>query len=388
MNVNRFLAATIAQLKMTFRRRITLFWSLVFPMILMTLLGLLFGRSISAGTIALVPVHAAAPQAVMHVLEHTKGVTVKTSPTAAKAIQQVKNGDRDAAVVFVPTGSGSYRVRLFTSNTSADQAGIIKGIVLGATEGVSVAATGRAPALVFQPQSVDSSSLTYIDFLLPGIVALSIMISAVIGLSTVLVNWRQRGILRRLKLTPIPLAEFFAARVTASLVVAIMQVAVLLLFGRIAFGVHISATAWAAIPVALAGCLCFLAMGFAIGSIVSDPETGDAVGNVVTNPMMFLSGTFFPVAAMPVYIQQIARVLPLYYMTNGLRDTTVRGLPLSHVMSDIAVLLVMTLGLALVGLRTFRWEPKTKTSRTRSRRRRSTNVPADSPIRQEGERAL
>jgi ABC-2 type transport system permease protein len=388
MNLHRFLAATAAQLKMTFRRRITLFWSLVFPMILMTLLGLLFGRSISAGTIAVVPVHAPAPQAVVQVLEHTRGVTVKTSPTAAKAIQQVKSGDRDAAVVFLPTGSGSYRVRLFTSNTSADQAGIIKGIVLGATEGVSVAATGRAPALVFQPQSVDSASLTYIDFLLPGIVALSIMISAVIGLSTVLVNWRQRGILRRLKLTPIPLAEFFAARVTASLVVAIMQVAVLLLFGRVAFGVHISATAWAAIPVALAGCLCFLAMGFAIGSIVSDPETGDAVGNVVTNPMMFLSGTFFPVAAMPIYIQQIARVLPLYYMTNGLRDTTVRGLPLSHVMSDIAVLLVMTLGLALVGLRTFRWEPKTKSSRARSRRRRSTNVPAESTIRQEGERAL
>ena len=123
MNVNRFLAATIAQLKMTFRRRITLFWSLVFPMILMTLLGLLFARSISAGTIAVVPVRAAAPQAVMHVLEHTKGVTIKTSPTAAKAIQQVKNGDRDAAVVFVPTGGGSYRVRLFTSNTSATSSG-------------------------------------------------------------------------------------------------------------------------------------------------------------------------------------------------------------------------------------------------------------------------
>jgi ABC-2 type transport system permease protein len=388
MNLHRFLTATTAQLKMTFRRRITLFWSLVFPMILMTLLGLLFGRSISAGTIAVVPVHSPAPEAVVHVLEQTRGVTVKTAPTPAKAIQQVKTGDRDAAIVFVPTGNGSYRVRLFTSNTSADQAGIIRGIVSGATDGVSVAATGKTPALVFQPQSVDSASLTYIDFLLPGIVALSIMISAVIGLSTVLVNWRQRGILRRLKLTPIPLGEFFAARVTASLVVAIMQVAVLLLFGRVAFGVHISTTAWAAIPVALAGCLCFLAMGFAIGSIVSDPETGDAVGNVVTNPMMFLSGTFFPVAAMPIYIQQIARVLPLYYMTNGLRDTTVRGLPLSHVMSDIAVLLVMTLGLALIGLRTFRWEPKTKSSRARSRRRRSSNVPAEASIRQEGERAL
>jgi ABC-2 type transport system permease protein len=342
---------------MTFRRRITLFWSLVFPMILMTLLGLLFGRSLSAGTIAVVPVDARAPQAVVRVLEHTKGLTVKRAPSRSEAIHQVRDGDRDAAVVFTPAGAGSYVVRLYTSNTSADQAGIIRGIVSGASDGVAVAATGTPPALRFQPQSVDSSSLSYIDFLLPGILALSIMISAVIGLATILVDWRQRGILRRLKLTPIPLAEFFAARITASLVVALMQVVVLLAFGRLVFGIHISSTAWAAIPVALAGCLCFLAMGFAIGSVVSNPETGDAVSNVITNPMMFLSGTFFPVAAMPSYVQAIARVLPLYYMANGLRDTTVRGLSITHVAPDIGVLLGVTAVLSVIALRSFRWEP-------------------------------
>lgn len=357
MNPGRFLATTRAQLQMTFRRRITLFWSLVFPMILMTLLGLLFGRSLNAGTISVVPVDAPAPQAVIRVLEHTNGLTVKRTSTAGEAIHQVRDGDRDAAVVFAPAGDGSYLVRLYTSNTSADQAGIIRGIVSGAADGVAVAQTGKSPALRFQPQSVDSSSLSYIDFLLPGILALSIMISAVIGLATIMVDWRQRGILRRLKLTPIPLAEFFAARITASLVVALMQVVVLLAFGRLVFGIHISSTAWAAIPVALAGCLCFLAMGFAIGSVVSNPETGDAVSNVITNPMMFLSGTFFPVAAMPSYVQAIARVLPLYYMANGLRDTTVRGLSITHVAPDIGVLLGVTAILSVIALRSFRWEP-------------------------------
>ena len=357
MNAGRFLATTVAQLKMTFRRRITLFWSLLFPMILMTLLGVLFGSSINAGDIAVVPANAPAPKAVVRVLEHTKGVNVRFASSAAQALAQVRNGKRDAALVFARTGRGTYRVRLYTSNTSADQASIIKGIVSGAADGVSVAATGAPPALRLDAQSVDSSSLKYIDFLLPGILALSIMISAVIGLATIMVDWRQRGILRRLKLTPIPLGEFFAARIAASLVVAIMQVVVLLAFGRIAFGIHISSTAWAAIPVALAGCLCFLAMGFAIGSVVSNPETGDAVSNVITNPMMFLSGTFFPVSAMPSFVQAVARVLPLYYMANGLRDTTVRGLSITHVAPDIGVLLAVTAILSLVALRSFRWEP-------------------------------
>jgi ABC-2 type transport system permease protein len=361
VSFGRFAATTLAQLRMTFRRRITLFWSLLFPMILMTLLGLLFGRSISAGSLAVArpSAAAAAPRAMLAALAHTKGLDVKTAPDAATAIHQVRDGDRDGALVFTPAAGGSYAVRLYTSNTSATQASILRGIVFGAADRVSIAAAGGRPALAFQARSVDSSSLTYVDFLLPGILALSIMISAVIGLSTVLVDWRQRGILRRLKLTPIPLAEFFAARITASLAVAVMQVVVLLAFGRLAFGVHISQTAWAGIPVALAGCLCFLAMGFAIGSVVSNPETGDAVSNVITNPMMFLSGTFFPVAAMPSFVQVIARGLPLYYMANGLRDTTVRGLSLAHVAGDIGVLLAATAVLAVVALRSFRWEPST-----------------------------
>src|SRR5204862_6292173 len=135
-------------------------------------------------------------------------------------------------------------------------------------------------------------------------------------------------------------------------------VAVLLAFGRIAFGIHVSATAWAAIPVAIAGCLCFLAMGFAIGSVVSSPETGDAVANLITFPMMLLSGIFFPLAG-PSYLRAISRALPLYYMASGLRDTTVRGLPLTHVLGDIGVLLAATAILAAVALRTFRWEPST-----------------------------
>ena len=81
-NLGRFGATTMAQLRMTFRRRITLFWSLVFPMILMTLLGLLFGRSVNAGDIVVAqPVTAAAPRAMVTALEHTKGLTVKTAPT-------------------------------------------------------------------------------------------------------------------------------------------------------------------------------------------------------------------------------------------------------------------------------------------------------------------
>ena len=123
---SRFAATTLAQLRMTFRRRITLFWSLVFPMILMTLLGLLFGRSVSAGDLVVAqPVTAAAPRAMVTALEHTKGLSVKTAADAATAIRKVKDGDEDAALIFQPKGDGSFAAKLYTSNTSATQAGIL-----------------------------------------------------------------------------------------------------------------------------------------------------------------------------------------------------------------------------------------------------------------------
>ena len=361
MNLGRIAATTVAQLRMMFRRRITLFWSLVFPMILMTLLGLLFGRTIDAGMITVIDdAHTPASTAMVRALRSTKGVTVKLDQhDVAHARKQVQNGDRDALVVLSVAGDavGAPTVaHLYYSNASATQSGILKGVVSGVSSRISVAAAGGAPAIIYSQQSVDSSALDYIDFLLPGILALSIMISAVIGLSTVLVAWRKRGVLRRLKLTPMPLWEFLVSRIAASLALAMLQVVVLIAFGALAFGIHISATAWAAIPIALAGALCFLVMGFTVGSLVSEPETADAVTNVITNPMMFLSGTFFPVSAMPHVVQSIARALPLYYMANGLRDTIVRNQGLVHVLPDLGVLLAVTGVLAVVSLRTFRWE--------------------------------
>ncbi|HET7380103.1 MAG TPA: ABC transporter permease, partial [Gaiellales bacterium] len=94
MNPSRIAYTTGAQLKMMFRRRIVLFWSLVFPIILMSLLGLLFGRSINAGTITVIDqAHTQVSRAMVLALRHTKGVTVRTDTTSiAHARSQVKNG--------------------------------------------------------------------------------------------------------------------------------------------------------------------------------------------------------------------------------------------------------------------------------------------------------
>ena len=361
MNFRRLMLTTRAQLQMTFRNRIALFWAIAFPMILLSLLGVLFGHTTNGGTVVVVNnANTPSASALIHVLERkNSGVSVDTGETTQKAIHDVKNGDHDAALVLTKGAGDETTAKLYYSNASAEQAGIIRGVVSGAADGVSIELANGPPAISFSQSAVDSSTLNYLDFLLPGIIAIAIMTSSVFGLSTVMVDWRKRGILRRLKLTPMPLGEFLTSRVLASLVVTVIQVVVLLIFGRVVFGIHIASSAWVAIPVALIGTLAFLAFGFFIGSVVANPETADAVSNAITTPMMFLSGTFFPVAALPAALAAVAKVLPLYYLADGLRKATVRGLGLEAVAVNIAVLAVMALIFAAISLRTFQWEPGT-----------------------------
>jgi ABC-2 type transport system permease protein len=357
MSLRRFLVSTRAQLRMIFRNRVALFWSLLFPMILMTLLGLLFGRAGTGGTVIVVDrAHTPVSAQVVHLLEGNAGLDLKREDSPAVARRKVHDGDADGALVLRRERQ-QVRASLVFTNSSPEQAGIVRGIVSGTTDAVSIRASGRPPAVTLSQRSVESSQLDYVDFLMPGIIAISIMISSVYAVATTLVDWRERGILRRLRLTPVPLPEFLGARVTASLCVTLMQLAVLLVFGRVAFGVDVATTAWAAIPVALVGSLCFLALGFLVGSLVASAETADAVLNVITNPMMFLSGTFVPIAILPAVLASIARLMPLYYLARGLRDTTVRGLSLAHVAPDIAILAAVTLAFAVASLRLFRWEP-------------------------------
>ena len=352
VNLRRLALTTRAQLQMTFRNRIALFWAIAFPMILLSLLGVLFGHTTNGGTVVVVEQR---PHAVGERADPGAGAQAQRRRAWTPARRPPRRSTTSRTATMTPrwssraSGPATRPPRASTTRTPRRSR---PGSSAASSRARPTASRSRGtdgpPAIAFSQSAVDSSTLNYLDFLLPGIIAIAIMTSSVFGLSTVMVDWRKRGILRRLKLTPMPLGEFLTSRVLASLVVTVMQVVVLLIFGRVVFGIHIASSAWVAIPVALIGTLAFLAFGFFIGSVVANPETADAVSNAITTPMMFLSGTFFPVAALPAALAAVAKVLPLYYLADGLRKATVRGLGLEAVAMNIAVLAVMALIFAAI----------------------------------------
>lgn len=346
MSFARFAATFGANGKMFLRDRGALFFTLVLPIIFMVIFGLIFGNAgnqkLDVGVAGRGPLAAA--------LRQTNALKVHALPPAA-ARKKVKDGRYQGAVVV-----SGRRATLYYSNTYATQAAMLRGVVEGVADSVNLAAAGQPRVVALRAESVDSSALRYIDFLVPGLLAMALSQSGVFGVAGTLVSWRERGVFRRLKVTPLPLAEFGLARLLTHLLIALGQAAVLLLVGKVFFGVHLGVDVAALVPLVAAGALCFIALGFLVGAIARTQQAADIAGNVITLPMVFLAGVFFSLDTAPGWLREVARFLPLTYLADGLRDVAIRGHSFVSTLPDLAILGGLALVFALLSARFFRWE--------------------------------
>ncbi|MDB5077521.1 MAG: type transporter [Chloroflexi bacterium] len=356
--MSRLLHMTIANLKMTVRARQALFWNLAFPLIILVLLSVVFGSGgnikVTVGVVGNGPV----ANATRNALAHINGVTVKTGSESGERAA-LKNGDRDAVLVIppgTPAPGHPLPISLYYDQTNLSQSSVVVSLVSQVMQGVNQGITHTPQMLVLRQQGIATVSTRYIDFLLPGIIGLSIMTSGVIGISSRMVGYREQRILKRLRATPLKTWEFVASNVISQLVVVLAQVLILTAVATTLFGVHIAGSVGTMILLALLGGLAFLTIGFAISGFASTADAASALGNVVTMPMMFLSGVYFPLSAAPEWLKPIISLLPLTYLANGLRDVMNKGVSINTLGLDfVALAVTAVLGFG-VAARTFRWE--------------------------------
>jgi len=207
---------------------------------------------------------------------------------------------------------------------------------------------------------VSTLDLSFIDFFVPGILAMSIMNAGVIGLSTAFTSYREKGILRRIKVTPFALWKFILARIVAQMAVIMATSAILVGIGMLVWGLTVRGNILLIMGVIAIGSLAFLAIGYAISSVARNTETAASYANLVTFPMLFLSGVFFPVGSMPGWLQPVIDVLPLRYLVDALREPMMYGRGIGATWTDLLVLLgVFAVSLAFA-IRFFKWDATTR----------------------------
>ncbi|GLZ05803.1 antibiotic ABC transporter permease [Actinomadura sp. NBRC 104412] len=336
------------------RDRGALFFTILFPLMFLVLFAGLFADQ---GT-SKVKVIQVGPAAILDGAvaggggELARVMEVTRSSDRAGALDEVAKGDADAVV----EQRGGELVVHYSAADSV-KSGTVRGLMNSIVQEANIAASGRPAAYRLTVAQVEDDSLTAIQFFTPGLLGWALASAGVFGAAQTLVTWRTKGILRRLRLSPAPVSAVFGARVTVSVGIAIVQLALFLLVARLPFfDLQLRGAWWMCVPMVVAGVLAFLAIGTVIGAWAKTQEAAQTVGQLVVLPMAFLGGSFFPLDVAPTWMRTVSHLFPLRYLNEGMLDVMARGQGPASALPEIGVLLAIALGGTFIALRLFRWD--------------------------------
>jgi ABC-2 type transport system permease protein len=346
----------IASIKMFVRNRLALFFSLFLPLVIMLIFGVLNfegGNSVALGVVD--EAQSDESDRLVAAIGQVDTFEVTTGNRDGE-LQALEDGDREMVVVIPESWAESEESAELTAYAAANaqqdaQIGalILNSLVAQAMFGVP------AGAPLVGVEVVSARDLGYIDFLVPGILGLTIMQLGLFGVAFGFVQMKRTGALRRLFATPTPTGYFLGAQIASRLVLGLAQVGILLGIG-LWFGLNLIGSVALLLAVALLGAVIFLGMGFAVAGWAKNEDQAAPVTNIISLPMMFLSGTFFPRDAMPEALRAVTEYMPLTYLNHALRTIANEGAGVAEIGGDLLGMGIWAVIAFVVAIRLFSWE--------------------------------
>lgn len=362
MRFGVYWALFVASVKMFVRNRAALFFSLVVPLLIMLIFGVLnFGGTTQVSLGLVDQANNQASNVLRTALERTDAFELQAGDRDSE-LMELGEGHRDLVLV-IPYGFQLQPARLGAplvayTNAAKPQQAQVGGLLLNAAISQVILNAGQPGAPggpVVRIEELPGRDLGYIDFLVPGMLALTVMQLGLFSVAFGFVNLKRTGALRRLFATPTSPAYFLGAQVTSRLLIGLMQVLVLLGVG-LWFGLQLVGSVPLLLAVSVLGSIIFLAMGFAIAGWAKNEDQAAPVANLLSLPMTFLSGVFFPRDAMPDLLQRITEFLPLTYLSEALRRIANDGAGVADISGDLLGLAAWAVIAFVVAVRLFSWE--------------------------------
>jgi ABC-type multidrug transport system permease subunit len=216
-------------------------------------------------------------------------------------------------------------------------------------------AAGRREAVRAENELVHETGARYIDFVVPGLLGMNLMGSAMWGLGFAIVEARQKKLLKRLVASPMPRWQYLASFLLSRLAMLVIEVAAFLGFARLVFGVPFRGSLVELGFLCLLTSLAFSALGLLVSSRARTMEAASGLMNLVMLPMWILSGVFFSATRFPAVIQPVVRALPLTAAIDVLRGNMLQGMSLGQMIAPMGILLAWFVVPFAVSLRIFRW---------------------------------
>jgi ABC-2 type transport system permease protein len=345
------------------RNFVGLFFGLIFPVILILIFGAIFSGG-SSGTIT-VYVQNQDTQNVLNVtatfvneLNSSGTLNVVLVATSENFSQYLSAHSSSDGIIIPSDFSSNYTAGKRVSvtvygNPAQSSSAIVSGTVTGVMNGFNLKLYGGSQVIVINPTTVNNQVTKYVDFLIPGLIGFSILVSPMFSLVNISSEYKKTKLFKLLSLTPITKIEWLASKVLWYILLSAASFLLMVAVGVVAFEAHVALSPWL-IPFLVLGPMLFASMGMLVGTIAKSTETASVIGNVITFPMMFLSGTFFPISLMPLYLQNLAHVLPLFYIIEGLNAVMVYG-NYAQAAIDLAVVTVITVVVFVAAAKLFKW---------------------------------
>lgn len=239
----------------------------------------------------------------------------------------------------------------------SDQGGlIVKSIINSVTNAFNYKLIGAQNIITINEESATNIKYGAVDYYIPGITAAFIMTNGIIGLSTTASEFKRRGIIKRLSLTPLTKLDWILGNVLSQALLNLMLTAIMIAAGWVIFNVRIIPDVLS-IVILLTGSILFSGIGMTIAGLFKDIEAANAFGNAVAFPMMFLSGTFFSLDMAPSYIQAISKIMPLTYFSDGLRYSMVYNFP-EGAYTNLVIVAVLAVVFIIIGALATRWKER------------------------------
>ena len=355
MRVESLKQLTLARFREFIREPEAVFWTFVFPLLLAAGLAIAFRdkppeRPIiavlddraTASIARLLSAAALAPESLL---------VVRVIATDSAA-QLLRTGT--AALVLAARGTDSAGVpRIeYRYDPARPEARAARQVV----DEVLQRAMGRQNVYVAHEVTARERGSRYIDFFLPGLLAMNIMGSSIWSLVFAIVTQRKQKLLKRLIATPMSRLEYLLSFVLFRLMFLGVEVAFLLGFGTLAFGVPIRGSLWTVLLVAFVGAASFGSIGLLVSSRAKTIEAASGITNLIMMPMWITSGIFFAASNFPAAVQPVVQALPLTALVNALRMVMLQGATLTAVLPQLALLLAYLVVSLALALRLFRWQ--------------------------------
>jgi ABC-type multidrug transport system permease subunit len=323
------------------RDRGSMSWNLILPIALMFGLSFIFGNERAEYTVGVLQAETEIDVS-RHPFLDTRYIRFVTVAVRDEGLKKIARHQLDLLVEF--SDDAQYWV-----NPDSPKGYFVEFALLQAAESAGGA---------ISKSQVEGDAIRYVDWVLPGILGMNMMFSCLFGVGYVVVRYRKNGFLKRLRATPLRSIEFVIAQVASRLMLILVFSSFIFAGTKYFLDIRVDGSYLLLLAILLIGAIALISLGLLIAARVTSEELAGGLLNLVTWPMMMLSGVWFSLEAAGVWVKNVAAVFPLTHILSAARAVMLDGAGVLEILPQLTTLIAMSIAFLALGALTFRWHPR------------------------------